>query len=317
MKAWFIEKRGTPSDLKQGEVQGPLGEVKVRVRGAALNPADLKVLKGKDGGKFLHSNRFPIVLGYDFAGTTDVGGVETEVYGFLPYSTANSQGSLAEYVAVPASSIARKPKNVGFSEAASLATASLTALMALRDRGGLGSGELASGAKVLIHGASGGVGSAAVQIAKILGAEVWATGSLEKHSFIRGLGADHVIDYKKVSLRDLKESHEGQMNLVFDVVSNSSFMECESLLADHGTYITLLPSPSLLVGVIKSLLSSKRARFVVVKSTKSNLERITQWVEEGKLKPTVEKTYSFSEMPQAFEALAAGRAKGKIAVSVS
>ncbi len=307
MKTWHIERRGTVQELKWGDVAergAKVSEVIVRVMGAALNPADLKVLSGKDGGKILHANRYPIQLGYDFSGKTESG---EDVFGFLSYSMSNDQGSFSESVFAKADEIGRKPKNITHAEAASLATAGVTALQSLRD-----SAKIKKGDRVLINGASGGVGSLAVQIAKILGAHVTAVGSGEKLDFIKSLGADEVVDYRSKKLPDIGSSFD----MVFDVAANSSFSVCKNLLNPAGTYLTLLPSPSLLAGFLQSLVTGKRVRFVGVKSKKQDLELIAQWVESGALKPTVDRQFPLSALPQALGTLASGKAKGKIALSL-
>ena len=307
MKTWHILRRGTIKDLKWDDLPEPsLGAdfLKVRVRGAALNPADLKILSGKDGGKFIHSSRFPAQLGFDFSGLTPSG---EEVYGFLPYSPFNNQGSFSEFVSVKESEFGRKPKNITHAEAASLATVGLTVLQAVRD-----SAKIRKGDRILINGASGGVGTVAIQIAKILGAHVTAVASKEKLDFVKSLGADEVIDYRSKQLRDI----ESKFDMVFDVAANSSFSVCGKLLNPTGTFLTLLPLPSLLAGFVQSLFTGKKVRFIGVKSKKADLDLITQWVEAGKLKPVVERQFPLSAVPQALEFLASGKAKGKLTISM-
>ncbi len=176
MKAYVIRRRGVIDDIEQTDIKTPAlgpGQVRVKVRGAALNPADTKVISGKDGGKFVHSGKSPIQLGFDFSGVIEelgagVSGPEIgqEVYGHLPYSTKATQGSFADYVVIEAGAIAPKPATLGHAEAATLPTAAGTALQCLETLGDIGTGQ-----KVLINGASGGVGGFAIQIARIHGAE--------------------------------------------------------------------------------------------------------------------------------------------------
>ena len=167
------------------------------MRAAAVNPADLKVLAHRGGGSFLHASRFPLILGFDFSGVVaEVGAaagphaIGDEVFGFLPYARSTRGGSFGEYVAVGADTVGPRPRSISHEQAAAAATSAATALQALRK------GKLAAGQTVLINGASGGVGSYAVQIAKILGATVIATCSASKIDHVKALGATRVYDYK-------------------------------------------------------------------------------------------------------------------------
>ena len=190
MKAWCIDQYGSIDDLKQHHLPIPSpkpDEILVRIQAAALNPADHKVITGKDGGKFLHASRFPLVPGFDFSGILERHGAAVEhlntgeeVFGFLPYSTKNKQGTLSEYVAVPADTVGVKPEHVSHAEAAGAATVGCTALQALRNKG-----RMSSGQRILINGASGGVGSFAVQLAKHAGAEVWGTASGQNLALVK------------------------------------------------------------------------------------------------------------------------------------
>ena len=316
MKSWAIESRETDVIPKMMEVEKPqvaAGCVLVEVKGSSLNPADLKVISGKDGGGFLHAAKVPIRLGFDFAGVVveiapGVSGltVGQEVYGFLPYSSSTRQGALSQYVAAPAAQVGPKPRSLSFEQTASLCTAATTALLGLRDKG-----KIKAGQKVLINGASGGVGSMAIQMAKHFGAEVWATSSAKNLEYVQQLGADHAVDYRSTSL----ESLSGPFDIVFDVASNAGYARGSKILAPGGTYITLLPTPALLLGWVSSLFSSKACRFVIAKSTREDLGLIAQWVEEGWLKPCVESVFSFNEVPEAIERLRKQSPRGKIALS--
>ena len=174
MRGYAIDHFGTIDDLRlrddlEAPTPGP-GQVLVNVAAAALNPSEWKVLSGNTAGRFLHAPRFPLVLGYDFSGQIEALGAEVDdfevgdsVFGFLPYSRKNRQGSLCELVAVPAETIAPKPDRVSHIEAACAATAGVTALQALSDKGRLDSDQ-----RVLVNGASGGVGSYAIQIVRAM-----------------------------------------------------------------------------------------------------------------------------------------------------
>jgi NADPH:quinone reductase-like Zn-dependent oxidoreductase len=315
MKAWGIEKRGNVSQLRIFEAARPSlesGKVLIRVKGSALNPADLKVLRGKEG-YILHANKYPLLMGYDYAGVVEEAGpgaegiqIGDEVYGFLPYSMKNAQGSFSEYLLVPSAELAQKPQTIEFAAAASLATAACTAFQAFRDKAALKAGQT-----VLVNGASGGVGTLAVQIAKIMGAVVWGTGRAEKMDFVKGLGADQVIDYRKTKISGLQM----KFDVVLDVASNSSYMECFRILQPRGKYITLLPSAGFLIGVLASLFSSKSCDVIVVKSKTADLAQITQWVNEKRLFPQVDKIYPLDALREAFQDFENGKVRGKIAFS--
>ncbi|HEX7604307.1 MAG TPA: NAD(P)-dependent alcohol dehydrogenase [Polyangiaceae bacterium] len=318
MRAYATDRHGDIQDLKlRDDIAKPTpapSELLVKVKAASVSPADLKVLTGRDGGGFLHASKFPLILGFDFSGVVvEVGSaaagraVGDEVFGFLPYARSTRGGTFAEYVAVAADSVGTKPKTLSHEAAAAAATSTATALQALRDKG-----KLVAGQTVLINGASGGVGSYAVQVAKALGATVVATASAAKAEHVKSLGADRVIDYKATPLSEIKE----RFNVVLDVASTSSFGVCAPLLEASGTYVSLLPSPSLFLGMGRALFSSKHCTFVVVKPLTSDFDQVAAWFDEGKLKPILDTTYPLADLPKALERLRAGDVRGKIAITV-
>jgi len=316
MKSWAIESRQANVEPQLLEIEMPkaeAGSVLVEVKGSSLNPADLKVISGKDGASFLHDSKFPIRLGFDYAGVVsrigaDVSGftVGQEVFGFLPYAGSTRQGAFSEYVAVPSAELALKPSSLSFAQSASLTTVGCTALQAFRDHG-----KLKPGQKVFINGASGGVGTMAVQIAKILGAEVWAAASAKNLDYLKTLGADQALDYQSTPV----ERVPGTFDIVFDIASNAGFARCSSKLNPAGVYIALLPSPLFITGWLRSLFSSKVCRFVIAKSKKENLELLAQWAAEGKLRSNVEASFNFNQVPEAVEALKKQSPRGKIAIT--
>lgn len=318
MRGAILQKNGPVDTLTVGEIQAPEpadDEILVRVRAAAVNPADFKVVTGKDGGAFIHAMKFPMAVGFDFSGVVERVGsrvtarvVGDEVFGHLAYGRWTRQGSFAELVTAKPASVAVKPSNVSFEAAAAAATAGCTALQGLRDKG-----RLKAGQRVLINGASGGVGSYAVQIARQLGAEVWGTASAAKMDFVRSLGATKVIDYRSTPLASIGETFD----LVLDAASMSSFRKTRHLLNRGGAYVTLLPSASLLGGVLLSLFSSKRCTFVTVQSRAADLDQLGAWMAAGDLDPSVERTYPLSKAGDALAALQSGAVQGKLAVHVS
>lgn len=317
MRAAILDRYGAIDRVRVGELDPPrvtADTMLVRVRAASVNPADLKVISGKDGGRFLHANNFPAAIGFDFSGVVEELGADVrgrtvgdEVFGFLPYSFSTRQGSFAELVAVKPDRVGTKPNAISHEQAAASATVGCTALQGLRDRG-----RLKPGQRVLVNGASGGVGSYAVQIAAALGANVTGTSSVEKADFVRGLGVEEVIDYRKTRLRSLGQTYD----VFLDAASTSSFQEVKGLLNRGGSYVTLLPTPALFGGMLLSVFSSKRCRFVTVQSRAADLDQLGQWLATGELVPSVEQTFPLSEIADALSALSSGRVRGKVAVRI-
>ena len=194
MRAAILRQNGPVEGIEIGQIVAPVpkpDELLVRVHAAAVNPADLKVVSGKDGGGFIHARKFPTAIGFDFSGVVekvgpDAGGraVGDEVFGHLAYSMSTRQGTFADLVTIKPANTGLKPAGLRHEDAAASATVGCTALQAIVDKG-----RLQAGQRILVNGASGGVGSFAVQIARLLGAEVWATCSGAKADFVRGLGA--------------------------------------------------------------------------------------------------------------------------------
>jgi NADPH:quinone reductase-like Zn-dependent oxidoreductase len=317
MRAAILDNSGAIENVRIGEIEPPKltdSTILVRVCAASVNPADLKVIRGKDGGGFLHAKNFPAAIGFDFSGVVEQVGasargrsVGDEVFGHLAYSPSTKQGSFAELVAVKPDAVGVKPPGVRHEDAAAAATVGCTALQGLRDRG-----RLKPGQSVLVNGASGGVGSYAVQIALALGADVVGTASAAKARFVESLGAKQVIDYRETPLSSLNETFD----VLLDAASMSSFGEAKRLLNRGGAYVTLLPSPSLVGGMFLSLFSRKRCRFVTVQSRAADLERIASWILSGALKTSVEETFPLSDIHTALSALDSGRVRGKLAVRI-
>lgn len=315
MRAVILDRNGPIDSLRIGEMDPPsmaADEILVRVHAAAVNPADLKVISGKDGAAFIHARKFPTAIGFDFSGVVEKIGagvrdrtVGDEVFGFLPYSMTNRQGSFAELVSVKTHAVGVKPAGVAHEEAAASATVGCTALQGLRDNGGLKAGQ-----RALVNGASGGVGSFAVQIAKQLGAEVWGTASAANEGFVRELGASRVMDYRKTPLRSL----EAKFDVVLDAAVTSSFQEVRGLLNAGGAYVTLLPSTSLFLGMLSSLLSSKRCGLVMVKPRSADLDQLGQWLAADQVRASIDETFPLSGITAALSAQESGSIRGKLAI---
>ncbi|MCP4625271.1 MAG: NAD(P)-dependent alcohol dehydrogenase [bacterium] len=317
MKAFIINGYGTIDDIEQVELDYPgIGndEVLIKVKAAAINPADIKVITGKNGGKFIHSGKSPIALGYDYSGVIKETGGEVrefrrndEVFGFLPYSRRTEQGSFADYIVVKNGTFARKAPSISHTASASAATTASTALQALVHIGGIRRGQ-----KILINGASGGVGSYAVQIARSFGSEVWGTSSVKNLEFIKSIGVDHALDYQKVSLKDLTE----KFDIVLDAASNSSYSKCSAILYSKGVYITLLPSFSLLSGKIRSVFSARKCAVCIVQPRMADLAEIAGMLEDKTIAAPVAASYAIAELKAALQRYEAGGVKGKIGIEI-
>ena len=265
--------------------------------------------------KLLHARNRPLVVGYDFAGEIDEIGANVSdykigdnVFGFLAYSGKNNQGAFAEKVVANIQTISKVPTSISLEEAASCATSALTALRCIRI-----AMNRESSRTILINGASGGVGSYAVQIAKIFGFEVSAVCSDGSFEFVKSLGADTVIDYRKNPISTLT----GTYGSIFDINSNLSFFKTRHLIERGGQFTTLLPSSATIGGLILSPFLSQKCSMILVKATTQDLKQIAQWIDENRLKTPIEKTYPLKELGAAFERFRKGGNKGKIAISIS
>lgn len=318
MNTYTAKYRGTIDDVQQTLIDVPevrADELRIRVMGSAINPADLKVVTWTQGAGFIHSSKRPIRPGFDFSGVIEEKGervslfdIGDAVYGFLPYSSRTVQGSFANYVVVKASSVAKKPASIDHATAATIPTTGATAYQALVRIAGIG-----KGSTVLINGASGGVGCFAIQIARLYESEVWGTASEQNLAFVKSLGADHAIDYTKQDVTRLDQ----QFDIIFDVVSNSSFKKMKKIMRKGGVYITLLPDLGFVRDKIASLFSSKKCKMIVVKSKTQTLAALADMVDQQKIAVPVEKIYPHAQIREALKAFDRGGARGKIGIDFS
>jgi len=311
MRAAVITGFGPPDVLTVHNVPVPrpqADEVLVHVRAAAINPKDTFIRKGRF--KRFTGGKFPIQTGFDFAGeVAGVGAAVTDtpvgeaVYGMLD---GWQGGACAEYVTVSTGQLCKKPEGVSFDEAAALPLVSLTALQALRDRAGI-----ATGMRVCINGASGGVGSMAVQIAKIMGARVIAISSPPNHDYLADLGADHCIDYRHGNI-----TAPGQrFDIFFDVFGNQPFRSVKPILSDRGVWVSTVIRPHVFLSVILTRLFSRRkAKVVLVKSLRDDLEQVRRWVETGVLRPVVHSLYPLENIRKAHVQQETKHTRGKIVI---
>ncbi|MDX6370062.1 MAG: hypothetical protein QOG93_1564 [Gaiellaceae bacterium] len=322
MKAMVYEKYGSPDVLELREIdRPPLTDdgVLVHVRAASVNPFDWHMLTGTpylarvQAGLLKPKSQ---VLGVDFAGTVEA--VGKDVTAFQPGEDVygGRAGAFGEYVCVR-KSVARKPANLPFEDAAAVPMAAITALQALRDKG-----HVRAGQKVLVNGASGGVGTFAVQLAKAFGAEVTGVCSTRNVETVRSLGADHVIDYTK---EDFTQSGVS-FDVLVDVAGNHSWSEYKRALGESATMIVVGGrKTNRWIGpmgdaVKRRLASVTGSRTVVApflaQLNKEDLDVLRELLEAGKLRPVIESRYELSEVPEALRYVGAGHAKGKVVISI-
>jgi len=313
--------------LRQVDVPTPgEGEVLVRVHAAAINPHDCRVVEGLF--KAMEPLDFPAGVGSDFAGTVEsVGqGVPNVSAGDAVYGMGH--GSLADYCVVNAGTLAEKPSGLSFVEAASLPLVATTTIQAFERIGGIG-----PGASILIHAASGGVGSFAVQHAKHAGAEVYATTSASNKAWVTELGADVVIDYRNEDYREVCSS----LDVVFDTLGGEHTFDAFALLRPGGKVVAILPSevipkvarelgipepPGVMVGSEPSRIDQLCRRhaatyeFVFAKPAADPLVEVSRLVESGKVVPVIEQVLGVDQVIDAFVHVAGGHAKGKTVISL-
>jgi NADPH:quinone reductase-like Zn-dependent oxidoreductase len=320
MKAIVCSSYGPPDVLALAEVEKPaLADdlVLVRVRAASVNPADWYGVSGPlivrpSTGLFKpRSDR----TGIDFAGTVEAVGKDVTHVGPGDDVFGARSGALAEYVTVRDAVVA-KPANLSFEEAAAVPVAAITALQGLRDKG-----QLQAGQKVLINGASGGVGTFAVQIAKALGAEVTAVCSTRNLEQARALGADHVLDYTR---EDFTRS-DRRYDLLLDVAGSKSWSQLRRVLTADATVVIVGAQKRRVFGPIGHILrlrvasllrGSQKAAFFIAKTNRADLETLRELLATRKVKPLVDRTFELADTADAFRYLAEGHARGKVIVTV-
>jgi NADPH:quinone reductase-like Zn-dependent oxidoreductase len=323
MQAMVQDSYGTSEVMHLRDIDKPQigeNEVLVRIRAAGVNPADWAIMSGLPYvARPIYGLRKPknIVRGTDVAGTVEAVGsgvtrfkVGDEVYG-------SSKGSYAEYAAAAEDELAPKPANLTFEQAAAVPMAGLVALQAVRDHGKVG-----ADTKVLINGASGGIGTFAVQIAKALGAEVTAVVSTRNVDLARSIGADHVIDYTR---EDFTQNGQ-QYDFILDNVSNHSLSDLRRALNPAGMLVpnggrfdkTWMASGGRIVqGKVLFQFGNQTLGNFLVKMGHEGLVDLTQLIEAGKVTPVMDHTYSLSETAQALGHVGEGHARGKTTITMA
>lgn len=331
MKAMIIDKYGKVP-MRMAEVPTPEineYEVLAEIHAASINPIDFKIRDGKV--KMLLKYEMPLILGNDFSGViTKVGSKVTrfkvgdEIYA---RPRKNKIGTFAEYIAIHEDDVALKPKNLSFEEAASIPLVGLTSYQALHDIM-----QLQKGQKILIHAGSGGVGTFAIQLAKIIGATVTTTASEAGANLVKSLGADEIINYKTEKFEDILKDYDA----VFDTIGGTTLEKSFNIIKSGGNIVSVSGMPNARFGkefgsgffktLLFSLASKKltalekkhnaRYSFLFMKPSGDQLRTIANYIEAGKIKPVIDRVFPFEDAQKAMEYSEAGRAKGEIIVKI-
>jgi NADPH:quinone reductase-like Zn-dependent oxidoreductase len=317
MKAIVYTRYGTPDVLELKEIDKPVptdNEVLIKVYAVSINDWDFGLLHGDFINRLINGLLKPKIkiLGSDIAGRIEAVGKNVkkfqpgdEVYGDL----SGSWGGFAEYVCGHENALAFKPVSMSFGEAAAIPQAAMLAIQGLRDKG-----QIHSGQKLLINGAGGGVGTFAVQIAKLAGVEVTGVDSFGKLDMLRSMGFDHVIDYAQEDFTENGECYD----LILDVKTNRSIFNYARALSPNGIYVTVGGSMSrlfqaLILGPLISMFSKKKILFVGLKPNK-DLAYMNELFESGKIKPVIDGPYRLDEVPEALRRFGEGAHKGKVVI---
>ncbi|NJP07460.1 MAG: NAD(P)-dependent alcohol dehydrogenase [Chloroflexaceae bacterium] len=322
MKAIICTRYGPPDVLQLKEVAKPTvgdDQVLINVQATSVNAGDRHLMRGDP---FLVRLMFGLskpkqpILGTDVAGRIEAVGKNItqfrpgdEVFGDLSDS---GFGAFAQYVCTSEKALTQKPASMTFEEVAAVPSASVTALQGLRDKGGIQSGQ-----QVLITGASGGVGTFAVQIAKSFGAEVTAVCSTSKIDMVRSIGADHVIDYKREDVTQGQQRYD----LILDAAAYRSIRDYQRILQPKGTYVLIGGSmknlfQAMLFGPLLSKTSGQKIGNMLVQPNTQDLRFMRDLLESGKVKPVIDKRYPLREVPQAMRYFESRQAQGKIVITV-
>jgi len=316
MKAIVYTKFGPPDVLQLREVEKPTpkdNEVLIKIYATTVvkEDPDMRASPGFNG---LLKPSHPI-LGQELAGEVEAIGKDVtrfkpgdQVYGFVIF------GAYAEYKCMPENgALARKPANISYEGAASIPNGALTALPFLRDKGRIHRGQT-----VLIYGASGSVGSAAVQLARYYGAMVTAVCSTANLAMVKSLGADQVIDYTREDFTENGKSYD----IIFDTVGKLTFSKCKGSLTDNGIYLATVPTPKLMLqAVLPAGSGSKKVKFVAAgvrpaREKIKDLEFLTWLIEAGKLKPVIDRCYPLEQIAEAHRYVEKGHKKGNVVITV-
>ncbi len=308
MKAVVLRKYGNADNLSYEEVERPSpkdDEILIKVRASAVNPVEWKI---RDGLGEMFGLKLPFILGCEIAGRIEDAGADVkkfktgdEVFGYISLAR---NGGYAEFVIAKESEIVKKPKDIDFENAVAIPVGALTSWQAI-----FGAAKLESGQKILIHGAAGGVGSMAVQLAKATGAYVLATASGKNEEFVRDLGADECIDYTKQKFEDVAKD----VDVVFDTIGGDTQERSFQVLKKGGFLVSTVSPPSQESAEKFGI----KAEMISVQPNAEQLAEITKLAEEGKVKTHVETVLPLSEVKKAHELSESGHTRGKIVLSVA
>ncbi len=314
MKAAIVPRYGPPDVIRIAEVEKPKpadDEVLLRVSAASVNPLDLYTMKGVPVVRSIPGLRVPARrgIGTDVAGRVEAVGSRVtrlqagdEVFGVVGHTS----GAFAEYACASEHKLVKKPPVVSFDEAAAVPVAAITALQALRDKG-----RIQPGSKVLIDGASGGVGTFAIQIAKSFGAEVTAVRSTAKIETARSLGADHVIDYTREDFTKRGQRYD----LILAANAHRSIFDYKRALTECGVSVIVGGSiPRIVQGILLGPLLPRTTFFIANINTK-DLDLLAELLETGKVVPVIDRRYPLSDVADAFRYLETHHARGKIVIT--
>lgn len=314
MKAMVLKEFGGVENFALQETADPkisATEVLVEVKAIGIDQIDIKTRQG-GGMSAIVGKEDPMIIGWDLAGIVKEAGKEVTKFkkGDKVFGTVNFPGpgsTYAELSAVPEDQLAIIPDNVSFEEAAAATQSPLTAWQALTEKG-----KVQKGQKVLIHGGAGGVGNYGVQMAHYLGAYVISTASGKDEDFVKGLGADEVIDYKTQKFEDVVSD----VDMVLDTIGGDNFVRSLKVLKPDGV-IVLLPTDK--EGAAEKAVKEHNVKnyyHLTMRSSGQDMEQIAKMLEEGSLKVHVDKTFPFEKLPEAQSQLENGGVKGKVVVTV-
>jgi NADPH:quinone reductase-like Zn-dependent oxidoreductase len=319
MKAVLIRQFGPPDVMKIEEVENPRissDQVLVRVHYSSVNPVDWKIRNGSL--RLLTGSKFPMRLGFDVAGeVVETGPSVTKfrkgdrVFGMLHYK---QRGAYAEYACFDEDNIAPIPESLDFREAAAVPLAGLTAYQALHYKGRIKSGKV-----VLINGASGGVGTFAVQIARAAGALVTGVCGTGNTELVRSLGAEKVLNYREQDFTELPDRYD----IIFDAAGSRSFFTVRKSLKTAGRYVTTLPNKSsdifsfFLTSLLPPFFSGKKSTYINVRPSGPDLHNLCHLIKEKKLIPLIDRVFSIEEIAEAHAYSETGHARGKIVIKIA
>ena len=325
MKAILHTKFGPPDELQLKEVEKPIptdNEVLIKIHATTVTTTDCNARNFTFVPK---SFRFPArmvfgfrkpkinILGVDLAGEIEAVGKDVKRFkeGDRVFGSPGSKfGGHAEYICIPEDGVlAIKPANMTYEEAAAISLAGNTALFFIRDLG-----KVQAGQKILIHGASGAIGTYAVQLAKYYGAEVTGVCSDTNAEMVKSLGADKVIDYTREDFTKSDETYD----VIFDVVGKITFSQCKSSLKQKGIYLeNLLELSDILKMIWTSIIGGKKIKGGVSIESVENLNFFLELIESGKLKPVIDRTYPLEQTAEAFKYVEKGHKKGTVVITVA